>query len=49
VDWGFYFSFPGRRLFSGVGRMFFTPEILFDAELFVVFEGDAVTSAVFPL
>lgn len=29
--------------------MFFTLEILFDAELLVVFEGDAVTSAVFPL
>lgn len=29
--------------------MFFTLEILFDAELFVVFEGDAVTSAVFAL
>lgn len=28
--------------------MFLTYEILFDAELFVVFEGDAVTSAVFP-
>jgi hypothetical protein len=29
--------------------MFFTLEILFDAELFVVFEGDAVKSAMFPL
>ena len=45
----FVFRFLDDVFFSGVGRMFFTVEILLDAELFVVCEADSVASAGFPL
>jgi hypothetical protein len=48
VDSRFLFPFLDSVFFSGVGKMFFTSEILLDAELFVVVEVDAVASAASP-
>ena len=40
------FLVSAMKSLSGVGKMFFTFEMLPDAELFVVFEADVVASAV---
>lgn len=42
----FVFSFSDDVFFSGVGKMFFTFELSLDADVFDVFEADAVATAV---